>query len=184
LVEVALERTRVQSEFGEALDLCTGSGCVAIAFKHQRPTWHVTATDLSEDALAVARVNAERLGTAFGMAFRCADLFDAMPAERRFQLVTANPPYIPRPEISRLDPDIREFEPELALVGGDDGLDLMRRIVERAPAYLAPGGVLALEISYDQGPAVSTLLQTAGFEEVTISKDYGSRDRVVSGRHS
>lgn len=182
LVDVALERTRAQSEFGEALDLCTGSGCVAIAFKHQRPTWRVTATDLSLDALTVARANAERLGTAFGMAFQQSDLFAALPADRRFQLVTANPPYIPRPELPKLDPDIREFEPELALLGGDDGLAVVRRIVEQAPAHLASNGVLAMEIGYDQGAVVKALFEAGGFTDTTVTRDYGSHDRVVSGR--
>lgn len=181
LVEVALERTRELSEFGDALDLCTGSGCVAIAFKHQRPTWRVLATDVSSEALEVARANAERLGTAFGMAFQQSDVFSAIDPARRFQLITANPPYIPRAEIPKLDPDIREFEPEVALVGGSDGLDLARRVVKEASQHLAPLGVLALETGYDQGKTVKALFEAAGFTDVTITKDYGSRDRVVSG---
>jgi release factor glutamine methyltransferase len=182
LVDVALERTRHHSEYGEALDLCTGSGCVAIAFKHQRPTWQVTATDVSGEALDVARANAERLGTVFGMAFQRSDLFAGLSPGRRFELITANPPYIPRAELAKLQPDVREFEPELALVGGDDGLDIVRRLVEQAPEHLEPGGVLALEMGYDQGEATSALFRAASFEQVTTTKDYGTRDRVVSGR--
>jgi release factor glutamine methyltransferase len=142
----------------------------------------VLGTDLSADALVVARANAERLGTAFGMAFTESDLFAALEPERRFQLITANPPYIPAAEIAKLEPHIREFEPELALVGGEDGLDVARRIIEQAPRHLTPNGLLALEIGFDQGAAVSALFRAAGLEDVTITKDYGSRDRVVSGR--
>jgi release factor glutamine methyltransferase len=181
LVEVALERTKAQSEFGIALDLCTGSGCVAIAFKHQRPTWKVTASDVSPDALEVARNNAERLGTAFGMRFTVSDLFATLTPQR-FTLITANPPYIPLDLIPGLDPDIREFEPGVALSGGADGLSLASRLIREAPPWLEPNGVLAIEIGYDQAPRVEALFRDAGFVEVETRKDYGQRDRVVCGR--
>lgn len=181
LVEVALEQTRSQSEFGSALDLCTGSGCVAIAFKHQRPTWRVTASDVSSDALELACSNAERLGTAFGMRFLVSDLFANLTSER-FSLITANPPYIPADLIADLDPDIRDFEPKIALSGGADGLTLASRLVREAPAWLEPNGVLAIEIGYDQAPRVEALFTAAGFVDVSTRKDYGQRDRVVFGR--
>jgi release factor glutamine methyltransferase len=182
LVEVALERTRASSEFGHALDLCTGSGCVAIAFKHQRPTWRVTASDVSSDALSVARSNAERLGTAFGMRFLESDLFSSVEPSERFELITANPPYIAAPLLPDLDPGIRDYEPELALSGGQDGLAVVARIVQDAPAFLGARGVLALEIAYDQAPQVEALFRNRGFVDVSTRRDYGGRDRVVSGR--
>ncbi|HEX2736414.1 MAG TPA: peptide chain release factor N(5)-glutamine methyltransferase [Polyangiaceae bacterium] len=181
LVETALTRTERVSQFGVALDLCTGSGCVAIAFARARPTWTVWATDLSSDALDVARTNAQRLG-APSIVFRAGDLFDALEPTQRFTLITANPPYIPNPEIPGLQADIREFEPHLALDGGGDGLEIVRRLISKAGAHLQAGGVLALEIGYDQAPRVESLLQRAGFTDVERTRDYGGHERVVSGR--
>ena len=108
------------------------------------------------------------------------DLFEPV-AGQRFELVTANPPYIPSGDIGGLDADVRDFEPRLALDGGADGLDLVRTIVASAPAFLAPAGVLAVEIGHDQGPRALELFERSGFREVTLRRDYGGRDRVVSG---
>jgi release factor glutamine methyltransferase len=180
LVEVALERTQARSMFGRALDLCTGTGCVAIAFAKARPTWRVTASDVSREAAELAWENARRLGVAFTLGVAIGDLFS--PAgDERFELVTANPPYIPRGDIAGLEPDIRDFEPKLALDGGDDGLDLVRAIVKGARERLEPGGVLALEIGHDQGARVRALFEAARFSELRVQRDYGGRDRVVSG---
>lgn len=180
LVEVALERTRARSMRGQALDLCTGSGCIAVAFARQRPTWSVTASDISEEALAVARDNAHRTGAIRNVRLVAGSLFTPV-AGLRFDLVTANPPYIPAAEIAGLPVDVRDFEPRLALDGGADGLELVRDIVRQAPAHLTPGGLLALEIAFDQGPRTAELLRGGGFQEVAIAKDLGGRDRVVSG---
>jgi release factor glutamine methyltransferase len=182
LVEVALTRTHHLSLYGRALDLCTGSGCVAIAFARERPTWKVTGSDVSEQAAELARENAERLGAVFATRWLVGDLFDAIPTGERFELVTGNPPYIPRAEIATLDADVRDFEPRLALDGGEDGLDLVRRVVERAPEFLAPGGVLALEIGHGQVSAVARCFEARGFSEVATKRDYGGIERVVSGR--
>lgn len=181
LVEVALERTRARSMFGNALDLCTGSGCVAIAFSHERRTWRVTGVDASPDALDVARDNAVRLGVVPGIRFVEGDLFQPLGTDERFDLVTANPPYIPDAEMAELDPGIRDFEPRLALSGGKDGLDVIRRIVAEAPAHLSPDGVLAIEVGHDQADRASELLERAGFSSIERRRDYGGHERVVSG---
>jgi release factor glutamine methyltransferase len=181
LVETALRRTKPRSLYGRALDLCTGSGCVAIAFARSRPTWRVTGSDLSSDALAVARENRERLGSVHNTSFTEGDLFAPLAPAACFELITGNPPYIPRAEIAELAPDVRDFEPRLALDGGDDGLDLVRRIIEEAPSHLAPGAVLALEIGYGQAAAVTALFEQRGFRDVARDKDYGGVERVVSG---
>jgi len=152
LVEVALKRTRERSMRGDALDLCTGSGCVAIAFARQRPTWDVTASDISPDALALAQANAHRTGAVRNLRLVAGSLF-APIAEQRFDLITANPPYIPSADIEGLDADVRDFEPRLALDGGPDGLHITRRLVSEAMAYLSPGGLLALEGGFDRGGA-------------------------------
>lgn len=180
LVEVALERTRARSMHGQALDLCTGSGCVAVSFAKQRPTWRVTATDIAAETAELAWENARRLGVVFTVDVLVGDLF-APVAGRRFELITANPPYIPSGELAGLDADVRDFEPRLALDGGADGLDLVRSIVASASSFLAPDGVLAVEIGHDQGPRTLELFERAGFRAVALRRDYGGRDRVVSG---
>jgi release factor glutamine methyltransferase len=180
LVEVALERTRARSMLGAALDLCTGSGCVAIAFARARPTWSVTASDISTDALAVARDNAHRTGTIRNLRLLEGSLFTPVGG-RRFDLVTANPPYIPSGDIPGLPVDVRGFEPHLALDGGQDGLFLVRKIASEATQYLTPGGLLALEIGADQGRAAQAILAEHGFRELELAQDLGGRDRVVSG---
>jgi release factor glutamine methyltransferase len=180
LVEVALERTRERSMLGGALDLCTGSGCVAIAFARSRPTWSVTAVDISAEALAVASDNSHRTGAVRNLRLLQGSLFGPV-AGQRFDLVTANPPYIPSAELAELPVDVRAFEPQLALDGGPDGLDLVREIVARAPAHLTPGGLLALEICADQGPRATEILRQHGYADVQLARDLGGRDRVVSG---
>lgn len=180
LVEVALERTRARSMLGAALDLCTGSGCVAIAFARARPTWRVAGIDVSPDALAVAGDNAQRTGAIRNLRLLEGSLFGPVPGQR-FDLITANPPYIPTAELAELPLDVRGFEPHLALDGGADGLDLVREIAEQARQHLTPGGLLALEIGADQGPRTTEILREHGYVDVELARDLGGRDRVVSG---
>jgi release factor glutamine methyltransferase len=166
-----------------ALDLCTGSGCVAITLGRQRPTARVHATDLSPDALAVARDNALRLG-AYNVSFSQGDLFAALPAGvgmGPFDVVTANPPYIAAAELEELDRDIKEYEPRLALDGGADGLEVVRRIVAGAPAHLVAGGVLALEIGAGESEETVKVFEAGGFKNVTVTRDYARIERVVDG---
>lgn len=180
LVDVALARSTHVSMCMRQLDLCTGSGCVAIAMAKQRPTAQVVATDVSADALTVARDNALRLG-AYNVAFAQGDLFEPVANARRFDVITANPPYIPSGDIAGLMPDVREHEPKLALDGGDDGLVLVRRIVEAAPNHLEPGGLLALEIDSKEAADTAELLTKAGFTDVRVTRDLAKLERVVSG---
>jgi release factor glutamine methyltransferase len=182
LVEVALARTRALSLSARVLDLCTGSGCVAVTLARERPTTRVRGADISPDALTVAAENALRLG-AYNVGFVLSDLFAAFRSGRdRFDLITANPPYIADAEIPALTVDIRDYEPRLALGGGRDGLDIVRRIVTGAPAFLAADGVLAMEIGSDQGPAAREILTGLGYREVSVQRDYAGLDRVVSAR--
>ncbi|MRG94830.1 peptide chain release factor N(5)-glutamine methyltransferase [Polyangium spumosum] len=180
LVEVALERTRHLDLSARVLDLCTGSGCVAISLARERPTTCVLGLDLSPDAAEVARENVVRLG-ATNCAIGVSDLFAALEGrDVAFDLVTANPPYIPDAEIDTLMVDVRGFEPRLALAGGADGLDLLRRIAAEAPRFLAPGGVLAVEVMAGQAPDVSALFAERGFSEIETRRDLGGHERVVS----
>jgi release factor glutamine methyltransferase len=181
LVDVALERTQRWSLYGRALDLCTGSGCVAIAFAKRRPAWRVTGLDLSSEAVSLARYNAFAAGAVWGVAFAAGDLFEPLAENAGFEVVTANPPYIPSGEIRSLAADIRDFEPRFALDGGTDGLDVTRRIVRDAPARLVPGGILAVEVHHDQAERVTELFLRAGFASIERRRDYAGHERVVSG---
>lgn len=185
LVETALERSARVSLSMRLLDLCTGTGCVAIAIARQRPTARVTATDISPDALAVARENAYRLG-AYNVALVESDLYaslgPALAQVVRYDVITANPPYIASAEIAELMPDVRDFEPRLALDGGMDGLDLVRRILDGAPDRLDEEGVLAMEIGAGQAPLVRALFEERGFRDIEVARDYAKIERVVSGK--
>lgn len=175
LVEAALLRLPPAAT---VLDLCTGSGCVAISLGLERPDCRVTATDLSADALAVARRNAAALGAA--VAFHHGDLF-APVAGQRFALIVSNPPYIAATDPHLDQGDVR-FEPRSALIGGADGLDLIRRLVRSAAAHLKPGGWLLFEHGFDQGTACRARLARAGFAHIQTLPDLAGLDRVTLGQ--
>lgn len=160
------------------LDLCTGSGAIAIALARQCPAGEVFASDISPTALALARENARRLAAT--ISFAQGDLF-APWAGQTFDMITANPPYISSEEMASLPADVQQ-EPHLALWGGEDGLDFYRRLAQEGLAYLKPGGYLVCEIGAGQGQAVVDLFQAAGFREVLVSPDWQGLDRVVQGR--
>ena len=181
LVDVALERTRSAFMHGRMVDVCTGSGNVAISFAKERPTWRVTGTDVSPGACSLASRNAVRLGTAWNTTFATGDLLSPVRQQGLFDLITANPPYIPTSEVDELAAEIRKHEPRIALDGGVDGLDVVSRLIDEAPACLAPDGVLAMEIACDQGPTVAERMEGAGWRDVCVRRDLGNRDRVVSG---
>ena len=165
------------------LDLGTGSGCVALALAAENPYAHVVATDVSEAALAVARRNAARLGLEPRVDLVAADLFAGLPAGRRFDLIVSNPPYIPADEYAELEPNVRDYEPRLALHGGDDGLDVYRRLVPEAAGRLRGGGVLALEVGMGQAAAVRELIAAAGSFGMSLERaDLGGVPRVVWAR--
>jgi release factor glutamine methyltransferase len=182
LLEDALRRTAHRHLDGRALDLCTGSGCVAISFALARPTWRVTGTDLSEAALAVARRNALRHGALWGVRFVQGDLFASLGEGERFEIIVANPPYIPTQELASLDAGVRDFEPSSALDGGSDGLDFYPRLCEGSRKHLVPAGVLAVEVGAGQAAEVQAIFERAGFTDIERKKDYGGHERVVSGR--
>ena len=160
-----------------ALDLCTGSGILAIVLKKEFPDLEVWAGDISAQALAVARENARRQGVCVN--WYEADLFDG--ARGRFDLIVSNPPYISSEEIGQLDEEVRLHDPLQALDGGADGLLFYRRIAKEAGAYLKAGGGLFLEIGYDQARQTQELLRGAGYEQVHSVKDLAGRDRVTCG---
>lgn len=161
------------------LDLCTGSGCILISLLARVPGVSGLGTDISEEALATAESNADRLGVADRAQWAKGDLF--APVEGRFDVIVSNPPYIPREDIDGLMPEVADFEPRGALDGGDDGLDFYRRITSEASEYLEAGGRLFLEIGCDQAGDVTALMEKAGFVHVATVRDLSGLDRVVCG---
>ena len=142
------------------LELGTGSGVIATSLAVQQPEWEIVATDISDPALAVARKNAETHASAAQIEFLSGDLFEPVDAicangDAQFDWVVSNPPYIKNTERDTLSPDVRDHEPEIALFAGDDGLDVIRRLIAEAPKYLAPSGKLILEIGATQADTVS-----------------------------
>lgn len=169
------------------LDVGTGSGCIAITAAKQRPEARVTAIDLSEGALAVARGNADTNGVADRVEFLHGDLFAPLRGNAAkttlFDAIASNPPYIREDEFDGLQPDVRLHEPRTALVAGVDGLDVVRRLIAEAPEFLKPAGWLMLEIAPEQADAVRSLLERQGdFDEVRLIKDLNRDYRVASAR--
>jgi release factor glutamine methyltransferase len=172
LVLKALERP-----FVRMLDLGTGSGCILLSCLAGMPIATGLGTDLSAAALAVAAENAARLGLGRRAAFARSDWYEAVPG--RFDLIVSNPPYIAGDEMAGLAPEVREWEPRMALTPGGDGLDAYRAIAAGAGARLMAGGRLLLEIGPTQGAAVIALLAAQRFEKLAILPDLDGRDRIV-----
>jgi release factor glutamine methyltransferase len=186
LVENVLQTVRHQAglEAPRVLDLCTGSGCIAAALAKSLKNAIVLAIDISQPAVDIAKRNIEQLGLADRVSVEQGDLFEPISRivdARPFDLIVANPPYIATDQVQALDKSVRDFEPLSALDGGVDGLTIHRRILERAPHHLVPGGRIFLEIAFDQGPAAREMMATyPAFDDVRILKDYGGRDRVLT----
>jgi release factor glutamine methyltransferase len=180
LVEEAVSYLRLirqKEEPVRVLDLCTGSGCIAVSLKKLCPRIHMTASDLSADALTVARENGSRLEAE--ITWVESDLFERLTG--RFDLIVSNPPYIRTDVIETLSEEVRCHEPYQALDGHEDGLFYYRRIIQQAHEYLHAGGSLMFEIGYDQGSEVADLMRQNGFTGVEVKKDLAGADRVVLG---
>ena len=163
---------------GRALDLCCGTGCLAITMALERPGCDIWAADLSPAALSLARENAARLGAR--VTFRQGDLFAPLQGET-FDLIVSNPPYISSAECPALQEEVLH-EPVMALDGGTDGLDFYRRIAREAPMHLTRGGRIMLELGDGEAEAVSALLADAGFEELVVHPDLQGLPRMLSGK--
>jgi release factor glutamine methyltransferase len=163
------------------LDVGTGSGCIAIALAKELSQAKVWATDISPEALAVARENARHNGVAEQVRFLQGDLFLPIVGEKDdFNLIVANPPYIAQSELAVLQPEVRGWEPPLALDGGPDGLDFYRRLLHEGPIYLRAGGWLVMEIGHGQGEAVLRLAQERrDLSACRCIADYAGRERVI-----
>ncbi|QTC87381.1 peptide chain release factor N(5)-glutamine methyltransferase [Brevundimonas pondensis] len=163
----------------EMVDLGTGSGAILLATLMERAGARGVGTDISTEAIAVARENAANLDLDGRCTFIRTD-WAAGFADDSFDLVVSNPPYIPTGDIPGLDPEVREHDPHLALDGGPDGLQPYRDLAPEIARILRPEGVFAVEIGWDQGAAVKALFEAAGFTDVKVVKDLGDRDRVVT----
>ncbi len=179
LVEAVLHHVKKESP-SRVLDLCTGSGCIAITIAAERPQASVWASDLMADALTVAQVNAQALGVDARVTFFNGHLFDAIPPGATFDVIVSNPPYVKSGEIGTLQKEVQR-EPHTALDGGTDGLTLIQPIVAQAVKRLKPGGLLALEIAETQGKEVHELMTHAGYQHVRVEKDLARLDRMVLG---
>ncbi len=165
------------------LDLCTGSGCVAVAAAVNLPVAIVTATDISPTALEIARVNADRHDVLNRIRFLEGDLFAALPDGERFDVIASNPPYVADAEMQTLPADVRLHEPHLALRAGPQGLDVISRLIAGAKQYLAPNGVLLIEFSPEQATAIAELIERTGaFDAPRLIKDASGRQRVLAAR--
>ena len=216
----------VDNDGASLLDVCTGSGCIAIALTKFGAFRDTTAVDISDAALAIARQNAERLliteadtattttpsavsadeitvatstqmnpgprmevhlqNAAVDFTLLRSDMFSALAertedgAMKRYDVIVSNPPYIPSAVVDELEPEVRDYEPRIALDGTADGLRFYRILAEESVHYLKPGGRIYLEIGYDQGECVPALLAAAGFHDITVIRDFGGNDRVVA----
>lgn len=216
----------VDNDGASLLDVCTGSGCIAIALTKFGAFRDTTAVDISDAALAIARQNAERLliteadtattttpsavsadeitvatstqmnpgprmevhlqNAAVDFTLLRSDMFSALAertedgALKRYDVIVSNPPYIPSAVVDELEPEVRDYEPRIALDGTADGLRFYRTLAAESVHYLKPGGRIYLEIGYDQGERVPALLEAAGFRDITVIRDFGGNDRVVA----
>ncbi|GAB4485266.1 MAG: peptide chain release factor N(5)-glutamine methyltransferase [Thermodesulfovibrionales bacterium] len=179
--EKKIEHGTSNAEPVSVLDLCTGSGCIALAIGREFPDARVMATDISAKALRYARRNAEENGIA-NVEFLKGSLFAPLKKGACFDLIISNPPYVRTAAIDALQPEVRDWEPRAALDGGDDGLGFYRAILDDAAARLNTGGTLLLEIGFDQGAAVNELAIGAGLADVSVIRDYAGLDRIVKAR--
>lgn len=179
LVELVLEEQKGKE--GALLDVCTGSGCIAISLALMGGYREITALDVSREALMVAAENAKRLLAEHEGEFNLieSDMFERLDGDCQYDIIVSNPPYIPSMDIEKLEPEVRDYEPRLALDGTADGLKFYRILAEESRKHLRPGGRVYMEIGFDQGEAVRRLFEQSGYVEVEVKKDMAGLDRVV-----
>jgi release factor glutamine methyltransferase len=181
LVETVLrEFANCGESGGRLVDVGTGSGILAITLALERPDLEVSAVDLSEDALVLARENAERFGVSDRIAFRRTDLLDQV--EGPFDWIVANLPYIPTAELNTLQREVK-FDPTFALDGGKDGLTIIKRLIESVPGKIVSNGLIALELGQGQAEEVSGFMADQNYRDISIKKDYQGVERLLIARH-
>ncbi|WP_298841947.1 peptide chain release factor N(5)-glutamine methyltransferase [Clostridium sp.] len=166
--------------FTQICDVCTGSGAIGISIAEFIKEVNVTLYDISEEALAVARLNIDRFNLSKRISIDNSDLLkEAIDKQKKFEVIVSNPPYIKKDIIPTLMEDVKGYEPFIALCGGEDGLDFYRRITKESVLVLQRGGLLAFEIGYDQKEAVTNILLKSGFKNIECVKDLSGNDRVI-----
>lgn len=176
VVDYILSREKEHNQ--DVLDICTGSGCIALTLAANRAGWNVTGSDISMDALEVSAINMDRLKIN-NVCFKKSDMLQNVDGE--YDIIVSNPPYIERHVIDELTSEVRDYEPMLALSGGEDGLDFYRIIVRDAREHLKQAGRLYFEIGYNQGQAVVDLLRECGYTDIQVRQDLAGKDRMVCG---
>ena len=166
------------------LDFGTGSGCIAIALAVKCPTVRITAIDVSDDSLAVAKQNAAANKVSDLIEFRCGNGFSTLNSNDQFDLIVSNPPYIASEEIATLQPEVRDFDPRGALDGGADGLDFYRRLASESAAFLKPGGKLMIEFGDGQAEAISAIFSSKQWHIEGVFEDYSKRPRILVVKRS
>ena len=186
LVEMAVDFLRKRAGKQLVCDLCTGCGCIAVAVAKNFANADIIATDISEAALKVTEKNVEKYKLSDRIKLLLGDLFDPLIEQidaAKFDLIVCNPPYVSRPDYQSLEKNVKDFEPQQALYGGDDGLDVYRKIALKVDDFLKPDAGLILEIGCGQGQAVRELLEkTSVFSDIKIEKDFQNNDRIVIAR--
>ena len=183
LVEEVLLWARETNATGlSALDMGTGSGVIALSLLREGPFQRVVATDVSLDALSLARENAQGLGLSQAVEFRHGDGYAPLAAGERFDVVVSNPPYVPQGDREGLAPEVRDWDPPEALFAGPEGLDVLLPLVEQAGQHLSPGGLLAVEVGYGQAGKVARAMERTGvFREIRIRPDLAGQERILLG---
>jgi release factor glutamine methyltransferase len=170
-----------KNRYTSILDLCTGSGCLALAIAQSFPESSITAVDISEDALHYARNNAE-LNNINNIKFLKGHLFNVLENDISFDFIISNPPYIRSMAIEALQPEIKDWEPVNALDGGDDGMDFYRKIISEARGYLKDNGTIMFELGIDCADSVAVMFEESGYSQITIKKDYAGIERIISAQ--
>lgn len=182
LVEYIIENLKDKKN-PTVLDLCTGSGAIAVSIAHYIPNASVTAVDKFDICVSTAQKNADALSVSDRVSVILADVLEDFTCSDTFQCIVSNPPYIQKDVLSTLPKDVKDFEPMYALNGGEDGLVFYRRIIEISEKLLVPNGILVFEIGHDQGYDVSRLLENSNmFLDISVTKDYAGLDRMVTAK--
>lgn len=184
LVEDAIEAVK-KYDYSNIADVCCGSGIIGLSIAQYIKNTKVSLYDISDTAIEVTRENIHRLNLYNRTEVYKSDLLNkAVESNNKFDMILSNPPYIKKEVIPSLMEDVKNYEPYIALCGGEDGLDFYRKIIKQAETLLSDNGMIAFEIGYDQKEAVSSLLIAAGFKDIVCIKDFGGHDRVVKGFYS
>ena len=179
LVEYIIDYCKNKNKHLDILDLCTGSGAIAVSIAHYVKNCLVTAVDISDDALEIATKNAISTHTDNKISFKKYDVLSDISPIGTFDIIVSNPPYIRKKDILTLNNNVKDYEPILALDGGEDGLIFYKSIIENADKVLKPDGMIAFEIGFDQSDDVSAILSKNNFKDINVLKDYSENDRVI-----